>query len=154
MKTIASNEQQLNALTSYVKEQDRVLTFYRIENNFFKTTTTKQARKSRREQQTASTSQSDIKKIMNHDIFPHVKFIDKQQLQSLSMGSISMKIMTQLKIPEDQMAEFWAWNYELVEKCFTDYRSGAQQQMNEAFEHGKPIQTIYLQIFCKTKQLI
>ena len=144
MKTIASNEQQLNALTSYVKEQDRVLTFYRIENNFFKTTTTRQARKSRREQQTASTSQSDIKKIMNHDIFPHVKFIDKQQLQSLSMGSISMKIMTQLKIPEDQMAEFWAWNYELVEKCFTDYRSGAQQQMNEAFEHGKPIQKIYL----------
>ena len=123
------------------------MSFYRIENNFFKTTTTKKGRQTRREDKMTKTCQSDIKKLMNQYIFPYVKFVDKQQLQSLSLGSIAMKLMTNLKIPEDQMPEFWAWNYELVEKCFTDYRSGAQQQMNDAFEHGKLLLHFLLQIF-------
>ena len=108
LQKIALYQKQLKALTSYVKDVERALTFYRIESNFYKTTTTKKSRQSRREQKMTKTCQSDIKKIMNQDIFPFVKFIDKHQLQSLSRGSIAMKLMTQLKIPEDQMSEFWA----------------------------------------------
>ena len=81
---------------------------------------------------------------MNKEIFPYHKFTSKDQIKDLSLGSIGIQIMTKLNIKEDDMPEYWAWNYEVAQKCFTDYRSGALMQMKSAFKDGRV--TFYFQL--------
>ena len=67
----------------------------------------------------------------------HHYFFNKDLIRSLGLGSIGLKIMIKLKVPPLEMTEFWAWNYELAAKAFTDYRSGALMQMKTAFKDCK-----------------
>ena len=123
----------------YITSQERTLAFFKIENDFFRTQTTKKGRSAMRESKMAIGRQSDIKKVMNQEIFPYYKFVNKDLIRSLGLGSIGLQIMIKLKVPPMEMPEFWAWNYELAAKAFTDYRSGALMQMKTAFKDCKKV---------------
>ena len=117
--------------------QNRTLQFYKVENDFFRTQTTAKGRTAMRESKMDLGRQSDLKKIMNQEIFPFHKFVNKELIRDLSFGSIGLQIMIKMNIPPNEMPEFWAWNYELAAKAFTHYRSGALMQMKNAFKDCK-----------------
>ena len=122
-----------------IDSQSRALQFFKIENHFFRTQTTKKGRAAMRESKMAVGRQGDLKKIMNQEIFPFHKFVNKDLIRDLSLGSIGLQIMLKMNIPPGEMPEFWAWNHELAAKAFTDYRSGALMQMKNAFKECKLI---------------
>ena len=116
---------------------ERTLDFYKIENDFFRDQTTKRGRKITRDSKVSYDKQVEMKRILNEYIFPHHKFPSKDAIKDLSLGSIGIEVMSRLSnMNPSKWAEFWAWNYEVVEKCFTDYRSGAMMQMKDAFKKG------------------
>ena len=47
-----------------------------------------------------------------------------------------MKIMTQLDIKEEEMADFWSRNINEVNTLISQYRTGAQQQMKLSIYDG------------------
>ena len=47
-----------------------------------------------------------------------------------------MKIMTQLDIKEEEMADFWSRNINEVNTLISQYRTGAQQQMKLSLYDG------------------
>ena len=81
--------------------------------------------------------QSDLKRIMNQEIFPFHKFVNKDIIRDLSLGSIGLQVMIKMNIPPMEMPEFWAWNYEEAAKAFTEYRSGALMQIKTAYKDCK-----------------
>ena len=137
VEAISKLTDEKKGLLEHIQCQDRTLQFYRIENEFFQTQTTKKGRQATRETKIQYGLLSDLKKIMNQEIFPYHKFASKDQIKDLGLGSIAIHVMTKLGIPRSEMAEYWAWNYEIALKYFTDYRSGALMQMKAAFKDGK-----------------
>ena len=137
LEAITKLTEENKGLLDHIQCQDRTLQFYRIENEFFQSQTTKKGRQATRENKIQYGLLSDLKKIMNQEIFPHHKFANKDQIKDLSLGSIAIHVMTKLGIDKKRMAEYWAWNYEVALKYFTDYRSGALMQMKSAFKDGK-----------------
>ena len=142
---IKSLQKEIENLKKCVGNYERTLKFYKIENKFFRDQTTKRGRKITRDAKVSVDKQVEMKRILNEDIFPFHKFPGKEKLKDLSLGSIGIEVMSKLRISHLDWPEFWAWNHEIVEKCFTDYRSGALMQMKDAFKKGKFLTYILLQ---------
>ena len=83
--------------------QNRTLQFYKVENDFFRTQTTAKGRTAMRESKMDLGRQSDLKKIMNQEIFPFHKFVNKELIRDLSFGSIGLQIMIKMNIPPNEM---------------------------------------------------
>ena len=107
----------------------RTLEFYKIESDFFRNQTTKKQRAGVRKSHVDMNRQKELRNVMFDEIFPFYKFVNKEKIKDLENGSIAVRVMTKMGIEKKDMAEFWAWNHEVAEKTFTEYRSLAMQAM-------------------------
>ena len=116
---------------------ERTLQFYKIENEFYRTQTSKKQRNEVRKAKTDMNMQKQLRTVMFDEIFPFYKFIDKDHIRRVDEGSIAMRVMEKLGVDIDKMPEFWAWNHEVAERTFTEYRALAMQAMKREFRKGK-----------------
>lgn len=97
--------------------------------------TTKKGRVAVRCQENVSVLRS-MRDVMIQHVFPWCKFIGKQHLMQVGKGTISEKIMKELKIKEEEKMNWWGENYELAEKLMVEHKTQATQKLKKKYMKG------------------
>ena len=134
---LKADQKTTDALIDTLKKQ---LQFYKLQHSSAKHISQSRGKKSLE----AVKKTANIIPVLNAHIFPHVKFLRKEDLDNFEPGQLPLQIMKLLNVPENNMASFWSDNRNTVKKLFEQYRSGAQQQMKTALFDGKKQLTVFI----------